>query len=391
MTTISIPMLADRHSHPLLYSAFISGVDLSAVREKAVAISKLREAADGHSNASLLVAYGWKDNFFRLEPKDLEPLPPVAVFNLSLHWLVTNSSAKTILREHYGDDVDHVEDTDWYEAHFRVVLNWFAKLGGSAQSLVRFFDFLETLGVWSCEELLLVDGQEIEWFQETDLISRTRFWSDLNVFSGLNDEQRKHVHGSKLFTDGALGARTAAIGTAYLHSDSSGVLLYKDEELIEAYDACQENSPRLAVHAIGDRAIEQTLRCLEQDDRYRNFDELRIEHAQLISLEQARRAKNMGICLSMQPNFNVDSTNYEDRLPSTLCRANNPFRMLIDEIGFVPGDDLIFGSDGMPHGAQEAADQSFQPPLESQRLSIDEFRAGYCSRESRAPEFEISL
>jgi hypothetical protein len=57
---------------------------------------------------------------------------------------------------------------------------------------------------------------------------------------------------------------------------------------------------------------------------------------------------------------------------------NNPFRMLIDEAGFVPGINLLFGSDGMPHGVQYALENSLFPPFPGQKLALDEFVAGYC-------------
>jgi len=51
--------------------------------------------------------------------------------------------------------------------------------------------------------------------------------------------------------------------------------------------------------------------------------------------------------------------------------------MLIDEAGFVPGEDLIFGSDGMPHGAAAAVRQALSPPYpDRQALAIDELIAG---------------
>jgi hypothetical protein len=57
---------------------------------------------------------------------------------------------------------------------------------------------------------------------------------------------------------------------------------------------------------------------------------------------------------------------------------NNPFRMLIDQAGFVPGKDLLFGSDGMPHGAAYALNSALFPPYPGQRLTLPEFIAGYC-------------
>ncbi|MEM7453170.1 MAG: hypothetical protein AAF456_02335 [Planctomycetota bacterium] len=92
----------------------------------------------------------------------------------------------------------------------------------------------------------------------------------------------------------------------------------------------------------------------------------------------AKRAKDLGLVLSMQPNFTSDSVCYSDRLDSGYLNANNPFRMLIDEAGFVPGADLIFGSDGMPHGIEYALQQVLFPPYPSQSVTLDEFMAAYC-------------
>ena len=81
--------------------------------------------------------------------------------------------------------------------------------------------------------------------------------------------------------------------------------------------------------------------------------------------------------LSMQPNFNSDSVVYADRLSPSMLDANNPFRMLIDKVGFVPGVDLIFGSDGMPHGIEHGLKEATVPSRESQKLTEEEFRLGY--------------
>jgi hypothetical protein len=53
--------------------------------------------------------------------------------------------------------------------------------------------------------------------------------------------------------------------------------------------------------------------------------------------------------------------------------------MLIDEVGFEPGDDLVFGSDGMPHGVDEAVRSALEPAHPGQRLSLEEIEAGYAA------------
>jgi hypothetical protein len=93
----------------------------------------------------------------------------------------------------------------------------------------------------------------------------------------------------------------------------------------------------------------------------------------------------------MQPNFSGDSVSYADRLGARYARQNNPFRMLIDEAGFVPGKDLFFGSDGMPHGAAAALEGALFPPMAGQRLTLEEFAAGYCLPDLEAGWLELSI
>ena len=122
----------------------------------------------------------------------------------------------------------------------------------------------------------------------------------------------------------------------------------------------------------------QTLTALERLDAQRvAFPWVRMEHVQFITLPEALRAKALGVILSMQPNFNSDSEDYTDRLEPRDLAANNPFRMLLDQAGFRCGEDLIFGSDGMPHGVEYAFQWSLFPPYPGQRLSVEELVAGY--------------
>ena len=155
------------------------------------------------------------------------------------------------------------------------------------------------------------------------------------------------------------------------------MLIYEDQQLQQILIDGAKIQNAIAIHAIGDVAIEQTITAIEQTEAHNKFGLIRVEHAQLISEAQAIRAKELGIVLSMQPNFNSDSEVYADRLPSAMLDANNPFRMLIDKVGFEPGDDLIFGSDGMPHGVEHGLKEVTSPPRENQKLTVEEFRRGY--------------
>ena len=382
MTLTKSPLLHDHHTHPLLYAAFNSGVDLSDATSFEAAADLITSASNRPQAPEVIVAHHWKSNRFPIEQNQLENLPPVAVFNFSLHSVLVNASAKTTLIERFGETVSNLSNQVWYERNIRHVLNWFAMLGGSPDALAAFFVSLEELGIGSAEEMLLVGEQEIEWFEEAGLSHRTKFWAAPETFKELSDAAKSKVHGLKLFTDGAIGAWSAAISDCYLgQPENKGMLIYKDKQLQQILIEGSQQKNAIAIHAIGDVAIEQTIDSIEQTNVHSKFDLIRIEHAQLISEAQAVRAKELGIVLSMQPNFNSDSEVYVDRLPPAMLDANNPFRMLIDTVGFNPGVDLIFGSDGMPHGIEHGLKEVTTPTRESQKLTVEEFTRGYTQQE----------
>ena len=66
--------------------------------------------------------------------------------------------------------------------------------------------------------------------------------------------------GGDLSLDGSIGARTAAVSGPYVDGDGTGVLYEQDDELAEVFHNAHLAGLQVAVHAIGDEAIEQALR-----------------------------------------------------------------------------------------------------------------------------------
>jgi predicted amidohydrolase YtcJ len=372
-----IPLLRDRHTHPFLYASWIDGLNVYDAHRKTDALDRIEKAEV--ADDEILVVQGWLDSKYQISPTELPEDKPVAVFNLSLHGLLMNAKAQAMVEAQLGM-VGHWSEQSWFEHNLRKILNGFAVFNGNASRLKRYFQWLRSEhGDIYAEEMLLADEKEIDAFREAGLMDRTRFWCSQEMFRTLRPESQALIHGMKIFADGALGVRTAALNVPYIDGDH-GMLMYSKTDLREELEGCIATGKAIAIHAIGDRAIDHVVYMIHLLRSREGFEnEVRIEHAQLISLETARLAKDAGIVLSMQPNFSSDSVDYSDRLPKKYLRANNPFRMLIDEVGFVPGEDLIFGSDGMPPGANTAVQQALNPPFPAQQaLTIEELVAGYC-------------
>ncbi len=369
-----IPLLKDHHSHPYLYAALLEAIDLRPVKTKAEALSLI-----GEYPHEFKIAYGWNDRQYSFRPDEIEHLSPMVIINTSLHRFLLNPAAKNRLMDSHAEVLANQNNRQWVERNFAQVLKFLMELNcGVTRRFSYYFELLLKQGIWHTEEMSLLGGAEIEMLSENNLFDRTNCWADLETYRRLKNDHPKKVCGIKLFADGSLGAKTAAIGREYL-GGGKGVLNYTEAGLADEINKVSAVKKSLSIHAVGDAAISQVIDVLAEVKRTRGFvPETRIEHCQFISKADAKKAKSLGIILSMQPNFSNESQGYNDRLPIEWCLANNPFRMLIDEAGFIPGNDLLLGSDGMPPGAKEALQSSLFPSLPSQTLTLDEFIAGYC-------------
>ncbi|WP_439496059.1 amidohydrolase [Bosea sp. (in: a-proteobacteria)] len=113
----------------------------------------------------------------------------------------------------------------------------------------------------------------------------------------------------KIFTDGSAGGRTAAMSEPYLgEPETSGIFCLTDSEMDALTLDYHAKGYQLAVHAIGDAAIEQTLNAMEKalqahpdpDRRHR------IEHCGFNTPEQIARMVRLGIEPVPQPVFHYD-------------------------------------------------------------------------------------
>jgi predicted amidohydrolase YtcJ len=147
--------------------------------------------------------------------------------------------------------------------------------------------------------------------------------------------------GGDLSLDGSIGARTAHLGEPYVDAEDTGVAYHGDENLTEFFHNAHLAGLQVAVHAIGDAAIEQALSCWDRvygtlDSRSRRHFRARrhrIEHFEMPSRDQVERAANLGLAISVQPGFDAawghPGAMYERRLGTDRATGMNPFRTML--------------------------------------------------------------
>jgi len=385
----TIPLLHDHHAHFSGRAAYLDCVDISSVEDKNKAISSIM---DHCSREEMNVVQGWNDSFYSFSNSELEKMPPVFIWNVSGHGLVFNKKAERRAIDKFNDPymIKKMKNPDWVERNLLKVSKLMIEIEGVTEDkILRTNDFLLKRGIYSTDDMLLPSEETLQKFKKLKLADKTTFWADLDSFDGLSESAKKEIEGIKLFVDGALGPRTAAINEDYLDG-GTGVMVYGEKEFEDTLLSLEKD--KIAVHAIGDKAIEMIIDTLSKIERNGSkMPKTRIEHAQFIDKETAMEAKRLGITLSMQPNFSIDSKHYSDRLSEKYLKKNNPFRMLIDEVGFVPGEDIIFGSDGLPYGIKEALETSLFPVYETQKLTLEEFIDGYCVDRKDIGNIQINI
>ncbi len=163
--------------------------------------------------------------------------------------------------------------------------------------------------------------------------------------TGFGDDYLR-IGGVKVFMDGALGPRTAAMLRPYLgEPENRGLLNLDGEELFEIGRRAAESGLSLAVHAIGDRANHEALDGLERLRRYEEENRLprlrhRIEHVQVIHPDDAPRLAALGVIASMQPIHATSDMEMAERYWGARAALAYAWRTQLQH-----GARLVFGSD----------------------------------------------
>jgi hypothetical protein len=141
------------------------------------------------------------------------------------------------------------------------------------------------------------------------------------------------LRGVKIYADGALGSRGAALLAPYSDKPGSmGLLVTPHETMIEVMTKAKASGAQVAVHAIGDRGNRLTLDAMaEVLGAARTDRRWRIEHAQILSLQDLPRFAAMGVIASMQPSHAIGDLYFAtDRLGAERLKGAYAWRSLLE-------------------------------------------------------------
>jgi predicted amidohydrolase YtcJ len=213
-----------------------------------------------------------------------------------------------------------------------------------------------------CLDDMGVDSQEIEVYK--GLIDKKQFpFRVYAAIDGLGDtwdqytkktdagpakgrlmgygDNRLWVRAIKLYVDGALGSRGAALLEPYSDDpDNRGLTVTDEKSLRQAVDEALVNGFQVCTHAIGDRANNIILNVYEAALKPHPLADhrLRVEHAQVLALDDIPRFKQLGIIPSMQPTHCTSDMYWaEARLGPARVLGAYAWRSLLKTGVIIPG------------------------------------------------------
>jgi predicted amidohydrolase YtcJ len=142
-----------------------------------------------------------------------------------------------------------------------------------------------------------------------------------------------NVGAAKLFSDGSLGAQTALLAEPYADKpETRGIRIYDPADLKAKAADAQAKGFQLAIHAIGDQAVRETIDAIEfaLNGESNELHRHRIEHASVCPPDCIERMAKLKIVATLQPQFVTSDTWTGKRLGPERSQWAYPFEDLIE-------------------------------------------------------------
>lgn len=374
---VIIPGLIDAHLHWQWTARALQDVDVFEVPSKQVALERVAQRASTLRADDWIIGHGWSQEYWddktfptATDLDSVAPHHPVFLRAKSGHavWVNSESLRRAGITSqmsdpeggHIGRDASGQPNGILFETAIDLV----------AEHLPTYSPAQIAEQMKAAQKLALASG--LTGFHDFDgpdclaalQILRERGELAMRVVKNINDYVIDHAHalgirwgfgdhwirigGLKIFADGALGPRTAAMVDPYEGEPGNyGVVVTEKEAMHELVSRASAAGMPSTIHAIGDRAVHDVLDVYEsvrQEEAARG--ELpesrrhRIEHVQVIHPDDAHRLADLKIIASMQPIHATSDYDMADRYWGKRSQwAYNP-RIQLDR-----GAVVAFGSD----------------------------------------------
>jgi len=403
-----VPGFIDSHVHMLGFERSLRQLDLRTVSSIKELQSKLKKYEKEHPRSEWILGRGWDQEKFREKryPSrwDLDAAvisKPVLLTRVCGHVGVANTRALKIAgingkTEVSTGEIDLDNETKeptgiLREKTLDLVLRVIPKPS---------FDQIKEYCFHACQEAVKAGLTAVNWLvtstDEIRAIQRLRSEGrlplrvylglpvmfldhlvELGLSTGFGDDMVR-LGFVKILVDGSLGGHTAALEEPYADNPGTrGTMLYTQPKLNETVLKAHKAGLQVAVHAIGDRAVNAVLKAFEEalekvpNENHRH----RIEHCSVLNPKLIERMKRINAVASVQPHFAVSDFWVVSRVGEKRARWVYPFRSLVQSgIVVAAGSDCPVEPINPLAGVWAAATH---PNNEEERVTVEEALAMY--------------
>ena len=357
-----IPGIIDAHAHLFNLGAKLQNVDLVDTQSYAEVLERV-SAFQKEKNVAFILGRGWDQNDWEIKEfptkKELDslfPETPVALTRIDGHAMITNSKALemagitsetkmdggeviVINGEPTGLLVDTPMSLVW-----NVIPNMTPEV--ARQALIDAQKICFELGLTTVndaglgrETIELIDTMQADGslaIRVYAMVSNSKNNLDYYLKKGIIKTDRLNVRSVKVYADGALGSRGAALRAPYSDQENHfGAMITPQDSLMKLAKRIAAAGYQMNTHAIGDSANVAVIRAYQEALKGKTDARWKVEHAQILSASEFDKfSKN--IIPSVQPTHATSDMYWaEDRVGSERIKGAYAYKTLLDQAGII--------------------------------------------------------
>ncbi len=342
-----LPGFIDTHNHFCLYALLTDQADCrpaaGCVRGEDV-VEALKIQAAKTPPGKWIMGWGYapyllddKKDLTRLDLDRASKKHPICLVHVSVHGAVVNSRAlkelgytrKTphppggiIARDERGEPNGILAESAIMTPLFFQSPSIYSKMAkeydpqGRIEMVSRCARRFHSLGIVGAHDPF-VDALTLRTYQEAAKSDDFRFrlyayilnqWAEPLMAAGIKrgfGSEWVKIGAIKIFLDGGMSSRTAAVTKSYAHPPGAGrgILNYGRREICREIEKFDRAGYQISVHAQGDRALGILLKAFERVIEKGNPLRHHIVHAGNLTPSQIEKVQELGLYITSQPNF----------------------------------------------------------------------------------------
>jgi len=358
------PGFIDAHAHFYRYGLGLQTADLYGIHSWEETVARLQQFASTHAEGWLL-GRGWDQNLWtnkefpdRALLDQLFPERPVVLTRVDGHAVIANAKALELAGikpgttltggkiEEKNGKLTGVLIDNATDLVYRYVPE--PTIKQSAASLLQGQENCFAVGLTTVDDcgldyptVLFIDSLQksgqLKMRIYAMLSDRTENYNFL-FKRGRIKTDHLNVRSFKVYADGALGSRGACLLAPYSDKPEwSGFLLSSQKHFDSVANIIYQHGFQMCTHAIGDSGNRTMLKIYAKYLKKQNDLRWRIEHAQVINLQDFSLFRNYSIVPSVQPTHATSDMKWAvDRLGKERMKGAYAYKDLLDQNHWIP-------------------------------------------------------